>query len=229
MDRVTEITSDIFTALAQVRRADAHTSPVPDVLHRRMRSFVENAMRGAIDMGLTHQDSQDIGYVLVAIIDEIVVAKGGELREYWLPRLLQLQLFNENIAGEGVFQRLQVLMNDSRRVEVLKVYYLALLFGFQGKYRVRGGEIELADVTDRVADTLRRSGHLGEVELSPHGRRPKEGENAMRRNMPLVAISVGVLVVALIVYIALQLTLAGKASGVVDQIEQASQTATVGG
>ena len=52
---------------------------------------------------------------------------------------------------------------------MLQVYYLVLLFGFQGKYRVRGGEIELGDLTDRVRDSIRRSGIQKETELSPHG------------------------------------------------------------
>lgn len=224
MDRVNEITNEVFTALAQIRRADERSYPVPEVLHRRMRSFVENAMRRATEVGFSQQDSHDIGYVLVALIDEVVVAKGGELRDFWLPQLLQLQLFNENVAGEGVFDRLQGLIGDPGRADVLRVYYLVLLFGFQGKYRVRGGEKELTEVTDRAADALRRAGYLREVELSPEGERPREGGGAVRRNLPLVAISVGVLVVALLVFVVLQVTISSQANGVVDDIEQAQRT-----
>lgn len=224
MDRVNEITNEVFTALAQIRRADERSYPVPEVLHRRMRSFVEGAMRRAQELGFSQQDGYDIGYVLVALIDEVVVAKGGELRDYWLPNLLQLQLFNENVAGEGVFNRLSELIGDPGRAEVLKVYYLCLLFGFQGKYRVRGGEMELADVTDRVADALRRYGQIAEVTLSPEGARPREGGGAVRRNLPFVAISIGVLVIALLVYIGLQITISSQASGVVTDIEQATRT-----
>jgi type VI secretion system protein ImpK len=224
MDRVNEITNEVFTAVAQIRRADERSYPMPEVLHGRMRSFVDGAMRRAADLGFTQHDVHDIGYVLVALIDEVVVAKGGELREFWLPRLLQLQYFNENVAGEGVFDRLQALLHDPSRVEVLKVYYMVLLFGFQGKYRVRGGEMELADVTDRVAETLRRSGHMGEVELSPEGARPRERGGGVGRNLPLIAISVAALVFALIVYLGLQLTITSRAGNVVERIQQSSQT-----
>jgi type VI secretion system protein ImpK len=224
MDRVNEITNEVFTAVAQIRRADERSYPMPEVLHGRMRSFVDGAMRRATDLGMPQHDVQDIGYVLVALIDEVVVAKGGELRDFWLPRLLQLQYFNENVAGEGVFERLQSLLHDPSRVEVLKIYYLVLLYGFQGKYRVRGGEMELADVTDRVADTLRRSGHMAEVELSPEGARPRERTSGVRSNLPLIAISAAALVFALIIYLGLQLTISSRAGSVVDRIEQSSQT-----
>lgn len=224
MDRVNEITNEVFTAVAQIRRADERSYPMPEVLHGRMRSFVDGAMRRATDFGMPQHDVQDIGYVLVGLIDEVVVAKGGELRDFWLPRLLQLQYFNENVAGEGVFERLQSLIHDPARIEVLKIYYLVLLYGFQGKYRVRGGEMELADVTDRVADTLRRSGHMGEIELSPEGARPRERNGGVRSNLPLIAISVAALVFALIIYLGLQLTISSRAGNVVDSIQQSSQT-----
>jgi type VI secretion system protein ImpK len=223
MDRANDITTEIFTAVAQIRRADERSYPMPEVLHGRMRSFVDAAMRKAADLGFPQQDVYDIGYVLVGLVDEVVVAKGGELRDFWLPRLLQLQYFNENVAGEGVFDRLQNLLGDPARIDVLKIYYLVLLYGFQGKYRVRGGEMELSDVTDRVAETLRRAGQMREVELSPEGKRPKDKGGSVRRNLPLIAISLGALVFALIVFLALQLTISSRAGTVVDQIQRSSQ------
>ena len=222
MDRVNEVTREVFNALAQIRRADERSNPMPDVLHGRMRSFAEGAMRRAGELGFTQQDCQDIGYVLVALIDEVVVAKGGELRDFWLPRLLQLHFFNENIAGEGVFNRLQMLVGDPSRVDVLRVYYLCLLFGFQGKYRVRGGEIGLGDETDRVADALRRNGIIREVQLSPEGDRPKERGGGVRRSLPLVAISLGTVVFALLVYFGLMFTIGIYGNSVADTTQQAT-------
>ncbi len=137
MDRVNEVTKEVFNALAQIRRADDRSQPMPEMLYQRMRSFIDRAMRRAGELGFTQQDIQDIGYALVGLTDELVMSKGGELRDYWLPRSLQLQLFNTNVAGEGFFNNLQNLRHDPSRMEVLKVYYLCLLFGFQGQYRAR--------------------------------------------------------------------------------------------
>ena len=64
--------------------------------------------------------------------------KPGGIRDVWMSNPLQLHYFNENLAGEGFFYRLERILADPRRVEALRVYYLCLLFGFQGKYAVRG-------------------------------------------------------------------------------------------
>ena len=80
-----------------------------------------------------------------------MLQKGGALRDFWMPRLLQMRYFNENVAGEAFFERLAAIRRDPTRSDVLRVYYLCLLFGFRGKYRVRGGELELLDIIDARA------------------------------------------------------------------------------
>ena len=220
MDRVNEVTKEVFNALAQIRRADERSQPMPEMLYQRMRSFVDRAMRRAAEVGFAQQDVQDIGYALVALTDELVMSKGGELRDYWLPRSLQLQLFNTNVAGEGFFNNLQNLRHDPSRMEVLKVYYLCLLFGFQGQYRVRGGEIELASIIEDVGSTLTRAGMIGEAQLAPHAARPQENLGGVRSHMPLVWISVAAVVVSLGIYFGLQWSVSSRADDLIDHIEQ---------
>ena len=185
MDRVNEVTKEVFNALAQIRRADERAQPMPEMLYQRMRSFVDRAMRRAAEVGFGQQDVQDIGYALVGLTDELVMSKGGELRDYWLPRSLQLQLFNTNIAGEEFYNKLNALQHDPSRVEVLKVYYLCLLFGFQGKFRVRGGEIELSSIIENLSSLLERAGLSGDAPLSPHAERPRENLGGVRSQLPL--------------------------------------------
>ena len=220
MDRVNEVTKEVFNALAQIRRADERSQPMPEMLYQRMRSFVDRAMRRASELGFAQQDVQDIGYALVALTDELVMSKGGELRDYWLPRSLQLQLFNTNVAGEGFFQKLQTLRQDRSRMEVLKVYYLCLLFGFQGQYRVRGGEIELASIVESVGTDLQSVGMIGETNLAPHAARPQESLGGVRSHMPLVWISVAAVVVSLGIYFGLQWSVSNQADDLVEHIQQ---------
>ena len=223
MDRVNEVTKEVFNALAQIRRADERSQPMPEMLYQRMRSFVDRAMRRASELGFAQQDVQDIGYALVGLTDELVMSKGGELRDYWLPRSLQLQLFNTNVAGEGFFNNLQNLRHDPSRMEVLKVYYLCLLFGFQGQYRVRGGEIELASIIEDVGATLTRAGMIGEAALAPHAARPQENLGGVRSHMPLVWISIAAVVVSLGIYFGLRLSVSSQADDLVDHIQQTNQ------
>jgi type VI secretion system protein ImpK len=223
MDRVNEVTKEVFNALAQIRRADERSQPMPEMLYQRMRSFVDRAMRRASELGFAQQDVQDIGYALVGLTDELVMSKGGELRDYWLPRSLQLQLFNTNVAGEGFFNNLQNLRHDPSRMEVLKVYYLCMLFGFQGQYRVRGGEIELASIIEDVGATLTRAGMIGEAALAPHAARPQENLGGVRSHMPLVWISIAAVVVSLGIYFGLRLSVSSQADDLVDHIQQTNQ------
>ena len=71
MDRVNEVTKEVFNALAQIRRADERSQPMPEMLYQRMRSFVDRAMRRASELGFSQQDVQDIGYALVALTDDV--------------------------------------------------------------------------------------------------------------------------------------------------------------
>lgn len=224
MDRVNEVTKEVFNALAQIRRADDRSQPMPEMLYQRMRSFIDRAMRRAGELGFSQQDIQDIGYALVGLTDELVMSKGGQLRDYWLPRSLQLQLFNTNVAGEGFFNNLQSLRHDPSRMEVLKVYYLCLLFGFQGQYRVRGGEIELAAIVDDVSAALTRAGLIGDTALAPNAARPQENLGGVRSHMPLVWISVAAVVVSFGIYFGLQLSVSSQANDLIEHIEQTTNS-----
>lgn len=219
MDPITEITESTFNAVAQLRRVDPDRVSMPEVLHQQLCTFVEQAARGARKAGMSQQDAEDIRYALVALIDETVLSRGGALRETWLPRTLQLRFFNENVAGEAFFTRLDKLRGDRPRAPVLRVYYLCLLFGFAGKYRVRGGEVELADLIDEVRSELARAGELHDAEdLSPRGPRPYEALADSRRNLLVWWLSVAGAAAAVLLYLSLKLSLTHQASQFVEKL-----------
>ena len=229
MNRINRVTHEVFNALGQLRASGQGSAPMPDVLHARLKAFVERAMRTAVEVGFGQHDAHDIGYVLAALSDEAVLSLGVDtVRDFWLPRMLQLQLFNENVAGEGVFQRLEALMTDPSRVEVLRVYYAALLFGFQGKYRVRGGEIELADTTERAAHALRQFGALRATPLSPSGAVAREKVVAKGRQFPIVWLSAGILVATIGLFIVMSMVGQSQVETVVQELEQTTTTAEAG-
>lgn len=229
MDRVHEVTKEVFNALTQIRRADPRAQPSPEMLYQRMRSFIDRAQRRAAELGFAPHDAQEIGFALVALTDELVMSQGGQLRDFWLPRSLQLQLFNTNVAGEAFFDKLAALRNDSTRLEVLKVYYLCLLFGFQGKYAVRGGEIELSSLVEEIGGTLTRAGQIGEPPLSPHAARPAESLGGGGTQMPLVWVSLAAVLLAFGVYLALSLSVSSQADDLVDHIQTVTEGAASDG
>ena len=69
---------------------------------------------------------------------------------------LLLKTRHRMMAGEGFFGRLERILADPKRVEALTVYHMALQFGFEGRYAVRGGELELDFIRRRVREGLGR-------------------------------------------------------------------------
>jgi type VI secretion system protein ImpK len=209
MQRATEATKDCFDAAIRIRNSDAAAVPPPEVLHHRLRGVVDEMLRRAAVLGFSHQDAQDMAYAVVALLDEAALSRPEPHRSFWMTNLLQLQYFNENVAGDGFFHRLQALRKDPHRAEVLQVYYLCMLFGFQGRYRIRGGELELMTLIDAVQKDLERAKPFDFDVLSPHGERPTESMLAGKRKLSPMLISLGAMVLALVVYGGLVLNMEG--------------------
>lgn len=199
MTPVLAATQPCFGAISQLRQLDPAASASPAALQQRLRSFLDE-MRAKLGAArVPAQDVQDITYALVALADEVAVNNADPLSSFWTGNLLQFHYFRENTAGDGFFERLAVLRADPRRRDALRVYTLSLLFGFQGKYRVRGGELELLTLTQ----TLEREAFLGATdaeELSPHAARPQGTAGTSRRHLPFLIAAGGALAVAIVLY-----------------------------
>ncbi|QRK13280.1 DotU family type IV/VI secretion system protein [Archangium violaceum] len=219
MQRVTEATKDCFDAAIRIRNSDAAAVPPPEVLHHRLRGVVDEMLRRAAVLGFSHQDAQDMAYALVALLDEVALTRPEPYRSFWMTNLLQLQYFNENVAGDGFFHRLQAIRKDPHRAEVLQVYYLCMLFGFQGRYRIRGGELELMTLIDSVQKDLERAKPFDFDVLSPHGERPSESMLAGKRRLSPMIISLGALALAVLVYGGLVVSLDGAVDTFLNEIK----------
>ncbi len=219
MDRVNSVTQDCFAAVLQLAQADLDALPQPQTMHLRLRTMIDEMMKRAGQQGFSHQDSQDVAYALVALCDEVALSKPEAIREYWMGNTLQFHYFQENLAGDGFFTRLQTLRGDLQRAEVLRVYYLCLLFGFQGRYRVRGGDLELMTLIDAVQQDLARTGQLSATEvLAPQGKRPPGGLSGEKKAAPLLLLSASVLALALLTYAGLRVALHHSVSSLTDEV-----------
>jgi type VI secretion system protein ImpK len=222
MDRITGVTGECFNALAQLRQLDEAALPPPEVLHRKLRGFVDAAMQRAQQAGLSREDVNDVAYAIVALADEIALSKSETIRQYWDGRQLQLHYFQENVAGEGLFTRLEGLRRDPRRHEVLRVYYLALLFGFEGRYRIRGGELELLNLQDDLQRELARSRAHDAETLSPQGEPPETaGARGGGKGWLLLLAGAG-LAAAVLLVVGLRVWLGLSVGSVVERISAAN-------
>src|SRR5262245_26238159 len=211
MDRVHAATQYCFGAITQIRRLEASSLPAPELLQQRLCGFIEQMEAQLKESGFNNQDVEDIKYAVVALADEVALNAGEPIASYWMTNLLQFKYFRENTAGDGFFTRLEALRRDTHRHEVLKLYTLCLLFGFQGKYRIRGGELELMTLTDSLQREVMKPKVDIDV-LSPHGARPTEAIAGVKRQAPLVLFAAATFVVALLVYGGLRFGLSSKTS-----------------
>ena len=218
MDKLNKVTSDCFNALRQLRELEGPIRS-PDTIHERLRGFIEAMRETAREENMPQRDADDIAYAIVALADEIAMGKPEPLRGFWMDRMLQLQLFNESLAGEGFFTRLQQVRRDGRRQEVMRAYYQCLLFGFQGKYSIRGGELELMKLIDTLRPEVERTIEIPDV-LSPAGDPPDEPMVRPGQKNLFLWIALGVFAVAIAVFIGLRVNLDRQVSGLADRVEQ---------
>lgn len=113
-------------------------------------------------------DINDSKYALAAFVDEAILRSQWDGREQWADNPLQLQLFETYLAGEGFFEKLETLRSRGESaVDVLEIYYLCLVLGFEGKYGIEGAE-RLSALAKLIHDELIRYRPADPLTVSPH-------------------------------------------------------------
>lgn len=159
-----------------------------DELRARVKEFLAGMERGARKLPGGEVPAEDVylaKYAYCALVDETVLGSQSAVRDAWARKPLQLELFGEQLAGENFFVRLDELRREgARRVQVLEVFHMCLLLGFQGRYMIEDGTEKLGLLCDRLGDEIanlkgRRSG------FAPHWQAPDAVMNRLRGEVPL--------------------------------------------
>lgn len=219
MERINEVTKDCFNALIQFRALDAASAVSPQLPYQRLCGFIDQMLTNARQAGYEEKDVVDMAYAVVALADELALHKGGSIRDFWMQRPLQLHYFNENLAGEGFYHRLNAVMSEGRN-EILRIYYVCLLFGFQGQFAIRGGELELDTIIRRVKEALRNE--LKDHALSVQPLRPKE-DTGRADGFPAIWVALFFLLFSLGLLIVLRIGLNSQTEGVVERVNPLAQ------
>ena len=216
MERINDVTKDCFNALIQFRALDSTSAVSPQMPYQRLMGFIDQMIANDRQASYEEADVVDMAYAIVALADEYALHKAGSIRDFWMQRPLQLHYFNENLAGEGFFHRLNALMNDPRRSDVLRVYYVRLLLGFQGQFAIRGGELELDTIIRRVKEALRNE--LKDQPLSVQPLRPKE-DLGRADGFPAIWVALFFLLFSLGLLIVLRIGLDKQTENVVERMQ----------
>src|SRR5262245_53396088 len=181
-----------------------------------IRRFEENA-RGA---GIRHEVVLTARYVLCALLDEAVLATPWGAQSDWSQHTLLIAMHREAWGGEKFFEMLDRISADpNRHIDLMELQYLALAFGFTGRYQVldRGHE-RLADVQRGLYRKIRDYRGNPETELSLRWRGLEDRRNPLVRYVPWWVVTAGALAVLAVAFTAYYAWTAGLAAPVHEEL-----------
>jgi type VI secretion system protein ImpK len=143
----------VFTVIVRIQ-AHRQQASQAETFRERIKASLADVEREGASAGYTIRDIRDTHFAVVAYLDSVVLHSSDGIRSEWERRTLQEELFGQTDAGVAFFEKLDEFKSreDSAPLaDVLEVYLLCLLLGFEGRYsgRLRG---EL----DSIVEKLRR-------------------------------------------------------------------------
>ncbi|XZG71805.1 type IVB secretion system protein IcmH/DotU [Chitinibacteraceae bacterium HSL-7] len=152
--------------------------------NRRIDGFLAQFERNARQFSKAGDQIEGAKYAFCALLDEIVLASNFPIRDEWERMPLQLRLFGEHLAGEGFFDRLEMIrMDPKKNIEVLEVFYSCLLLGFEGKYLLEGKE-KLGFLTQRVGQEIEQV-RGGVAPFAPNWKPAQRFKAYVRHELPM--------------------------------------------
>ena len=214
--RLAEAFGAVFALILQLRT----TAPQgdPEVLRERTKRLLQEAAASALQQGAAPDDVDAATFALVSFFDEAVLLADWPGREAWMSRPLQLELYDRFDAGEQFYVRLNALLDDPSRTEVLEVYYLAMALGFKGQYQIRGQD-ELRRLVGRAQERLAKAPGLVPGPLAPHGVPVRTAVAEVGQAVPAWMWFAGALLLALLVYVGFSIYTSSVAGDVVGALE----------
>ena len=167
LDRLALLYEGILTAVCRVHTGRQRVQDPEDFFERMKQALAEVASTAA-RRGYSTEDVQESTFAVVAFLDEVILTAAGTSAVAWKGESLGQVLFDQRSAGEDFFKRLDKLRADRdshNLAEILEVYYLCLLLGYEGKF-AGGSRGELLQIMANLRERIERI--LGrDLEFSP--------------------------------------------------------------
>jgi type VI secretion system protein ImpK len=180
-------------------------------LASRMGAFLTDFERQAQKMGRSSEEISDAKFAFCATADEIILQPKFSIRDEWERHPLQLTLFGTLLAGKFFFTKLEEWRSKgSAHVQVLEVFYMCLLMGFQGKYMIEGPE-KLNYLTAQLGEQIAQMKNK-RAPFAPHWARPDEIRHHIKSEAPLWVVGGLFALLALLAFMALNGWLTRSAS-----------------
>jgi type VI secretion system protein ImpK len=222
-DRLALLYEGIFTAIVRVHTGRQQVEDA-ESFRSRMKQALREIASTAARRGYSAEDVQEGNFAVVAFLDEAILTAPDNNASQWAGKSLGEELFDQRSAGELFFKRLETLRanRDSQGLaEVLEVYYLCLLLGYEGKF-AGGAKAELQLLMTNLRERIERI--FGrDPEFSPDAALPDEPIPMARPVDPLdrqvKLYAAAAFVFALLCFVIFSLQLGSKST----EIEHAAQ------
>lgn len=126
---------EIFTVIVRVR-SSRQVARNAEVFRANMRGLLKKAEQQSVAQGYPTEDARLASFAVVAFLDESLQISSDSIFSDWKRLPLQQELFKTGNAGEEFFRALEDLRrrpDTPQLADLLEVYYLCLLLGFQGR------------------------------------------------------------------------------------------------
>jgi type VI secretion system protein ImpK len=195
----------------------------PETFRRRTKRSLTEIARDSAKLDYANEDVTEAHFAVVAFLDEAVLTSNDPSRTQWARGSLQEELFGQAHAGEEFFKRLEELRTrrDSPQLaDILEVYLLCLLLGYEGRY-AGGSKAELRFLVEELRkriDRIRRpSPRFSPQALLPNEPVPTRGPSLLLKKLRLVAAVSALL--AIFSFSAFKLHLVGKAEDFIVRVQ----------
>jgi type VI secretion system protein ImpK len=218
------VLQEVLTAVVRLR-ANPQTVSDAEAFRQQMIGALRNVEQEGRQKGYSGDDMRMAIFAAVAFLDESVLNSHNPIFSFWPRKPLQEELFGGHVAGETFFANIDNLLRASDSdtlADVLEVYQLCLLLGYQGRYTL-GNRGELQAIKQKIADKIQRI--RGVREFSPGwppvaGGVPAAGADAVVRWLLYTA--VGCAVLMLVLFLGFKLSLSSGVTSIRDLSAQAA-------
>lgn len=165
---------EILTAVARLR-SNRQAVTDSEAFRGHMRNALKTAESEGVRRGYQPEDVRQALFAVVGFLDESALNSNNPAFSDWARRPLQEEMFGGHFAGEVFFENLEKLLGGRESADLadlLEVYHLCLLMGYEGRYRISGREA-LRPLTESVGDKIRRI-RGGPGPLSPNWAPPSQ-------------------------------------------------------
>lgn len=176
----------ILLSNVRIARSVPQVAPMMSTVAENIEAF-EATLHG---LNIPESQVRTAKYALCATADDIVQNLPSPDRLLWTQYSMLSRYFQVRDSGVGFFDELAKLrQNPQINHNLLGLMHACMSLGFEGKYRVSGGDVAHQQIRRDIYQTLRSREARVTEELSPHWRGQDIAAAHVRRAIPLWAVA----------------------------------------